>query len=316
MSKETIIAAKNLGDVLSIVKEVHGQDDDTLVVFDIDGVLLRPSPLRLYFGEQLYRNININHEKKDLLKQILKKISNERIRFQNEHQLNGKKDLEALINFLQEKQMKSICLTHLGSGDNKFYHDQKPIRIEDWRIENLKPYHTYFLTQHTSLCKNDNQIGFDTPLCTTNSKVLFKNGILFVGDENTSYDKAEKGYVLVKFLETIEYLPKKVIFVDDLLSNVSSVAAACKILGIEYIGIHHQREYTPKFLSQQFLDHCKSFINTGIMQNDDSDTEVDEDKNTTVIDKVFYDTMRSLDTTLSALGEAINYDSFGYWGVD
>ena len=137
---------------------------------------------------------------------------------------------------------------------------------------------------------------------------MFKNGILFIGDENISFNKAEnghvinkadKGYVLRRFFEEIEFLPKQIIFVDDVVENLASVEAVCEVLSIEYIGIHHQREYRSKFLSQEFLNHCRAFAETGIMVNDDSDAEWDETLTKSVVDEVFYSTVQILDTTLS-----------------
>lgn len=282
-----------ISDVIKIIKDEP--QTDTLVVFDIDGVILRSSPIPYFFGR------HYDSTKRDV---IINKIIDKNILFRNNHQLFNKKGLKQLIDFLdtQHEKIYSICLTHSGIGNYKLYPSGDSIKTEDVRIENLKPYDDYFFKQHKALCKISDDLELNLPLNTMNPTVLFKKGILFVGNENINFIKAEKGYVLIKFLEKIKYLPKKIIFIDDIPNNIFSVQSACKILGIKCVGILHERNYDPKFQTKKFLSSVNAFFQDGIMHNDDSDEEEsDESISKDEISKEFNKAMENLDKKLDFL---------------
>ena len=146
-----MIYAANLKDVLDLIQRFQ-RSFETLVVLDIDGVVLRPSPFRQYFLESLTAE-DIDQSSRDLLCSVVDKIETTRTRFKNERQFNGKKEIQELISFLDQSLIKTICITHLGSGDSRFYHDRSLIKTEDWRIDNIKPYDTFFKEQHVKFCE-------------------------------------------------------------------------------------------------------------------------------------------------------------------
>lgn len=61
---------------------------------------------------------------------------------------------------------------------------------------------------------------------------LYKYAMIFCGNNN-------KGDILLTFLDLINYLPKKIIFIDDKMSHVKAVESALSSTNIEYIGIRY-----------------------------------------------------------------------------
>lgn len=61
---------------------------------------------------------------------------------------------------------------------------------------------------------------------------LYKKGIIFTCGQ-------DKGAVLLSFLSTVRYRPERVVFVDDVMSNILSVQAMCMLLKIPYLGFHY-----------------------------------------------------------------------------
>jgi len=98
---------------------------------------------------------------------------------------------------------------------------------------------------------------------------LFSNGILFVNDNNC------KGEVFSSFLAHIQKNPKKVLFVDDKMKNVSDLGEALEAMDIEYTGIHYTAitESDPVYSREladfqyQFLDRILSNKEAAILMN-------------------------------------------------
>lgn len=61
----------------------------------------------------------------------------------------------------------------------------------------------------------------------------FIQGIIFVGLKN------DKGETLFRFLDSIGYHPKKLLFADDKMKNVESVRKAAEKRGVSFTGIHY-----------------------------------------------------------------------------
>ena len=62
---------------------------------------------------------------------------------------------------------------------------------------------------------------------------LYSRGVLYDSPEDA------KGPVLEAFLNHIGYRPKRIVFVDDKEPNLESVAAACKRMDIDFVGMHY-----------------------------------------------------------------------------
>jgi hypothetical protein len=68
---------------------------------------------------------------------------------------------------------------------------------------------------------------------------LYKDGILY------SNVTASKGSVIKAFLNKIEKIPSRIIFIDDSLENLQSVELELQNLGIPYLGIHYRVQVDP-----------------------------------------------------------------------
>lgn len=61
----------------------------------------------------------------------------------------------------------------------------------------------------------------------------YVEGVIFVGLKN------DKGETLMRFLNQLDYHPKKVLFIDDKAKNLHSVEAACNKRGIPFTGLRY-----------------------------------------------------------------------------
>lgn len=191
---------------------------DTLVIFDINDVLLRPQDQVLRLGAADYRT---------KLRQIYLSHFNEAQRKEWAKNLLGKDNLctlidkrsPQLIKQLQENGVKVIALT---TGDA---HD------EDFWIQQLKKNQIDFsaaFSDYASITLDDAIFSEDYP--------IFKKGVLFV-------DPYSKGQVLQAFLSRINFRPNKVIFVDDKIKNLEEVAQVIYSFGIPFIGLQYMEEF-------------------------------------------------------------------------
>ncbi len=62
---------------------------------------------------------------------------------------------------------------------------------------------------------------------------LYARGVLYDCNED------QKGPVLESYLRHIGYRPRRIVFIDDRLKNIESVAEACKRMDIDYVGLHY-----------------------------------------------------------------------------
>jgi hypothetical protein len=96
-----------------------------------------------------------------------------------------------------------------------------------WRIDNLHAM-GYFFEKSWSDQNNDiflNDFG-------TDHNPTFRKGILFC-------DIFSKGDCVRSFFEYIGWMPKKIVFIDDVLRNLSDVGEFCNENKIEYVGIEY-----------------------------------------------------------------------------
>ena len=211
------------GTTLNLIeRKVNSLTKDDLVVFDVDDVLITASSAihnrhkenRKIFNSVYGKNSRFDQlpeERKELLSSIWRK--SEKMILVDEQTPN-------LIKNMQDKGIKVIALTALPSG--KFGIIEKR---EDWRIEQLKKVGIDFSTSFAlekplSLCLNQEP----------KKQCLAKKGIIFTG-------KSGKGEALECFLNTINWRPKRIVFIDNDRYRVESVAARCKAMNIEFLGL-------------------------------------------------------------------------------
>lgn len=224
-----IIAIESFNDIQS---ELDSADKDTLVIFDVDDVLIT-------YNDMVLRPCGANFRPESW-----KDIDPKEIPYLMSIMLNEGKIIlidpcaPKLVNKLKSRGVKTIALTAARTG--KFGVIEN---AEDWRLKILKQFNLDF---SKSFPKN-NIIYFNDGIKKENNYSLFKDGILFLGDE-----KSTKGALLVQFLDKIQWKPKKIIFIDDKMSYLSSVETALNAAKIPFQGYQYRgAEKLPGKLNEQ-----------------------------------------------------------------
>lgn len=200
---------------ISLIREIEPAleraDANTLVVFDVDDVILSP--------KDLAERIKAEDASKAIVKEYLEKYSREQgMRVDAIHMLSAKVELveqriKEIIDGLNEKGIRTIALTAMKIRTLSLVGDTL-----EWRVNQLKSLGLQFPWPHTS-----------SRLDWTAERAGHLGGVFFSGD-------IPKGKALIKFLEHFKWRPNKVIFVDDREKNIESVQAACLEAGIPYNG--------------------------------------------------------------------------------
>ena len=192
---------------------------DTLVIFDVDHVLIMPTDSytrnRHPYRKILWDNIVSNNSEKKIIK--LQSIVTSKAKWC----LVEPKVIDTL-SILQKNSIPTIALTAYGTG--KFGVIEK---LEDLRISTLQDLGINFI----NLSPFTDVILLES-LKNKHGIPMLKNGIIFT----TELDKA---IVLEQILSNKNYLPKKIIFIDDQLSNIETIAKLCLRLGIQFSGFHY-----------------------------------------------------------------------------
>lgn len=127
----------------------------------------------------------------------------------------------SLIEELQNKKIPVIAFTAAPGGKIG-----KVDSFLDWRVKELEEFGFKFKDTFPDICfltlAKDPNLEFPP---------IYKSGVLI-----TSLH--DKGPVLINFFKKINWTPKKVIFIDDKMSNLESVAQSLKG-NIKVIGIHY-----------------------------------------------------------------------------
>lgn len=99
--------------------------------------------------------------------------------------------------------------------------------MEDWRLEQLRKHNIDF----SSAFPKFPELKINS-LATCGKPSLFKQGLLCA-------NRLEKGPVLIAFLESVEWKPSKVLFLDNRLDYLQSVEKSLESTGIEFIGFYY-----------------------------------------------------------------------------
>lgn len=239
-----------------IFSNIEALDSDTVVVFDVDEVLvttkdsfLRPEGEAIFLArvQQAIEQAKTDEEKEELERKLSISLT-EAARFILEPAL------PKLIATLQEKKIKIVALTSHPTGKFGILKS-----VEEWKVNTLKECGFHFersfpaIKAHTftSLAKD----GLPPP--------LYLDGVLF----SRGYSKGE---VLLAFFDTLAcYKPKRVICIDDLVKNHESLHAHLQKEGISYSGYWYRKaaltadEINETRIHQQF-DHL---LKTGTWLN-------------------------------------------------
>jgi len=200
-----------------IYTEIDKSNQNTLIIFDIDDVLITYNDMVLRPCGAHFRPTSWDGIAPEEIPHLISIMLSE-----GEIILVEPLALQ-LVNELKKRKIKTIALTAARTG--KFGIIEK---AEDWRINILKQFGFSFFSSF----QQQPVIYFDSE--TTNYS-LFKNGILFLGNEKNS-----KGDLLVRFLNKIQWKPEKIIFIDDKMSNLTSVKSSLIQENIPFYGYHYQ----------------------------------------------------------------------------
>lgn len=224
-------------DIHKIESEVVQATPETLVIFDVDDVLMHPHDQILKaqnkpYLEELEKKLEkrMEEEKADTLYSL--------IFLQRK---NGPVDprIIQLIIHLQAKGIKVLALTNCFTG--KF---GAIASMEDWRVNELQQLGYHF----ENSWKNTKSHVFKELIKQTGhglsakseSASLFKDGVVFASG-------VSKGDALTAFLAYAGLSPQKIIFIDDKKKHLESVEKVAKDLGIPFVGIEYTATKATKF---------------------------------------------------------------------
>jgi hypothetical protein len=215
-SKSAIIKSHSLG---RFYQEAATADQDTLIVLDIDDVIITKK-------DRYFKNFATDIRKEIEAKTIRTLPRKTRIKLlsiiylQVRHRLVDPK-IKEVIHDLQQRHIKVICLSRapIGQfGEIPNIEDQRIIEVGRFNLDFsvAAPDRTHFVLSELS--------HLDSP------SPVYKNGIICVGDY-------EKGETLRALLHHLQWKPKKIVLVDDLKENITSVQKAAKEKKINFVGL-------------------------------------------------------------------------------
>lgn len=226
-----IIQTKDIKVIENVLASI---DADTLVIFDVDDVLMYPE-------DKILRSQNAD-ACKVLVKQLKQRVGKDKIQDITSIILLARKNkpvdpkMIKLINTLQKNNIKVLALTNCATGKFGLIPNTK-----NWRISELKSHGYYFYKSWPNL----KDINLKPVMKDSNdASPVYKEGVLFVDQTG------EKGAVLDAFLTSIKIIPKRIVFIDDKSKNLVSVAEFAKQNDVEFIGI----EYTKVLEEKEVLN--------------------------------------------------------------
>lgn len=227
-----------------IEEEIKKLDEQSLVLFDVDGTLIEPDDAILkYTARPYFYSLLIAHDEKDYFREI---------RLKAPHTVVDVRSI-ALIKELQEKNIPVLAFT---AAPAKIREEGLP---GEWRINELKQ-HGFLFTSPFPGCDF-----LELPKYPINPYFpIYNSGILFSSLHS-------KGDILITFLDMIDFKPNKVVFVDDELMQVYSVVATLEAFGIDCIGFHYTATINPpaNFDPVRGYLQVKYFIDHAIWLSDD-----------------------------------------------
>lgn len=208
-------------DFNSLENTLLGADQDTLVIFDVDYVLMMPtkdySLSRNAYRKSLWSDLKsrVTSDEEEFLRSIIVADA--------KWELMDQKILDILL-YLEENSIPTIAMTALNTGKMGVIKSR-----EDLRIHELKSLNISF--KNTSPFNKD--ISLDS-LKTKHGIPLLKDGIIFTAEQ-------DKGFILDKILTELTYKPNKIIFIDDKFENIKSVESFCQKTKIPFVGFYYRK---------------------------------------------------------------------------
>lgn len=211
-----IVTISNFTPLKKILKSIS---NETLVIFDVDYVLIMPTDehtlSRHPYRKELWKNIESRISKEEWKKLYGLTASKAQWRLVDPDILNIFAELNA-------KQIPTMALSSIYTG--KFGNIES---IDDWRIKQLY------------------ELGFDFRVLTPIKIDLYAHEL----EENYGVPTLKSGVMLTaqvdkaKMLEYVlrhsNYHPKEIIFVDDQLCNLESLERLSAKMNIKFYGFHY-----------------------------------------------------------------------------
>lgn len=206
----------DMGDIAKVLAQA---DVQTLVIFDVDDVLMRPTqefdfrhPARKEFIQQVQAQEGGARTFQDYVALIFERRTVELM----DPRVTG------ILKGLAERHVPAIALSSWWTG--RFGHIEK---MEELRFEGLAQLGLVF----KELAPFEGEYSF-AQLNTGKGTPIYRDGVLL-----TSFE--DKGAALKALLKAEKKAFSKVIFIDDDVKNVEAVEAACQELAMAFTGIHY-----------------------------------------------------------------------------
>ncbi len=198
---------------------IKNMDSNTLVIFDVDHVLIMPTD---------EYSLNRNPYRRQLWQDLKLRSSEEEFKFLRSIAVSSAKwrlvdtNIMTVLSELKNKNIPTVALTSLATG--KFGIIEK---MEDLRIKELQSVgidFTNLTPLHGELPINELKSMHGTP--------MLKAGIILTAE-------VDKAKVLEHILHKKNYYPKRIVFIDDQLNNLESLEKLCIKLKIKFEGFHY-----------------------------------------------------------------------------
>ncbi|MCP5377756.1 MAG: DUF2608 domain-containing protein [Rickettsiaceae bacterium] len=198
---------------------IKNMDLNTLVIFDVDHVLIMPTD---------EYSLNRNPYRRQLWQDLKLRSSEEEFKFLRSIAVSSAKwrlvdtNIMTVLSELKNKNIPTVALTSLATG--KFGIIEK---MEDLRIKELQSVGIDFTSLtplHGELPINELKSMHGTP--------MLKAGIILTAE-------VDKAKTLEYILRQKNYYPKKIVFIDDQLNNLESLEKLCTKLKIKFEGFHY-----------------------------------------------------------------------------
>ncbi|MBX9787187.1 MAG: DUF2608 domain-containing protein [Alphaproteobacteria bacterium] len=230
----TLAEISKTSDLVPIELAIKQADSETLVIFDVDDVLITARDQILQAAHKKFlEGLNKGLESR-LSEEEAQKLWGIIWLARSDEPVDPK--MVSLIKEAQSKGLKVMALTNAWTGPFGVIPS-----LQDWRIEELEDFGYVFKDSWKTLkAKTFEALKSKDP----ERFPVFKEGVVFTCN-------LPKGEVLKALLDYANLSPKKIIFVDDKEKNLKSVEAFAREVKIPFIGF----QYTA------VVDRPKSLLN-------------------------------------------------------